>query len=316
METGAEAVTLTLENTGEMAITNFELNTGDDSAKFTVTEPEDGDYCNELVNDTLPAESSCVFNLALSDQAVVDEEYTFQTTGDDASNSPVSLTVTAAEAPFEAVIDLAQTGQTPTSPLDLTAVGITSADGNACLNGNGALVGCGVPWAYNGAAEQEEPLTPATRFELGEGAEADCIIDNLTGLMWPQDANDYNGGGTQTWTDALTAATDPNVIGDGNANNFTLCGHDDWRMPNIVELKSLLNLGQASQADWLNDPNAVLSDGSDAFANIADGRYWSSSTYAPDTDFAWLVSMDDGHVPADSKGSGYQVLPVRGPVGN
>jgi hypothetical protein len=209
----------------------------------------------------------------------------------------------------EAPAQVMQTGQTPTSPIAAPA----GADGVACENGAAEEVGCGVPWAYN----DSEVLTPTTRFELGTGGEADCIIDNLTGLMWPQDANDYNGGNTQSWNNALDAATDPNVVGDGNANNFILCGHNDWRMPNIVELKSLLNLGESSQADWLNNPNAVLNDGSAAFANIAADYYWSSSTYAPITGNAWAVTMSSGNYrDMGKKYSSRQVLPVRGPVGD
>ncbi len=65
----------------------------------------------------------------------------------------------------------------------------------------------------------------------------DCVQDHLTGLMWTRNANlrDYSG-----WSEALAYA-----------NNLNLCGYSDWRLPNIIELKSLLNFSQDNSITWL-----------------------------------------------------------------
>ncbi len=94
---GDEPVTITLENIGETQITDIVVNDGADAGAFDVSYSGEAN-CGD--SNTLAADASCVFDLELSDMAVADVEYTFQTTGADGtvSNSPVELTVTA-EAP-------------------------------------------------------------------------------------------------------------------------------------------------------------------------------------------------------------------------
>ncbi len=72
---------------------------------------------------------------------------------------------------------------------------------------------------------------PNPRFVSGTGAEADCMTDTLTGLMWPKNGN--LAGGTKTWQEALDYA-----------NGLNYCGHSDWRLPNRKELFSLVNRGR------------------------------------------------------------------------
>lgn len=124
---------------------------------------------------------------------------------------------------------------------------------------------------------------PDPRFaDNGNGT----ICDNLTGLMWEQAPS-----GTATWSDALTYA-----------NELVLGGHSDWRLPNVNELESLINAGQADPEAWLN---------SQGLSGVQAGFYWSSTTYAPGTAYALLVSMDVGSVNYATKtGNGY-VLAVR-----
>lgn len=84
---------------------------------------------------------------------------------------------------------------------------------------------------------QAGKVWPSPRFTSGTGTEAGCITDNLTGLMWvKQTIVDH-----LAWQDALDYA-----------NNLILCGHDDWRMPNLKEMLSLINRGQAGTTAWLS----------------------------------------------------------------
>ena len=128
---------------------------------------------------------------------------------------------------------------------------------------------------------------PDPRFTVGTGAEADCVTDNLTGLMWVKKPDST----TRTWTDALTYA-----------NNLTLCDHTDWRLPNVNELESLIHAGLSNIATWLN---------AQGFSNVQPNWYWSSTTSAYQTDSAWFVNMWDGNVSYHNKGSSYLVWPVR-----
>jgi hypothetical protein len=79
-------------------------------------------------------------------------------------------------------------------------------------------------------------------------------------------------------------------------------GHNDWRVPNIIELESLTDLNQ--------DSPALLCA---HLCNDVKEFYWSSSTSMYDTNYAWVLYMIDGGV-----GVGYKPLtefylwPVRG----
>jgi len=47
------------------------------------------------------------------------------------------------------------------------------------------------------------------------------------------------------------------------------------------------------------------------WVNVASGNYWSSSSYAPNTDNAWVVNMNNGNLNADNKSNSNYVWPVR-----
>lgn len=131
------------------------------------------------------------------------------------------------------------------------------------------------------------------RFVAGSGAEAECITDQQTGLMWVKDLNTVNSGNTaSSWGDAISIAT-----------GTSWCGHTDWRLPNRNELRSLVNYGQANISVWLN---------AQGFSNVQASYYWSSTTYAGYTNGAWYVSMNNGNVGSFNKASSFYVWPVRG----
>ena len=117
----------------------------------------------------------------------------------------------------------------------------------------------------------------------------DTVTDNLTGLMWAQDAN---LDGTKPWADALTYVS-----------GLNLATHDDWRLPNVNELESLINAGEADSAAWLN---------TQGFTDVQTAIYWTSTTYENTTSNAWVVHMERGYVVATNpKTSTYYLWPVR-----
>ncbi|NVN93256.1 MAG: DUF2012 domain-containing protein [Desulfuromonadales bacterium] len=141
---------------------------------------------------------------------------------------------------------------------------------------------------------------PATRFvENSTGA----LNDNLTGLIWAKDAGTPTfstcGGGTKTWQGALEYVA--------CLNSVSFLGSGDWRLPTILELSSLFNDGQANSATWLTGQG---------FSNVQTSPlyYWSSTTYAGSTGYAWNANLRDARPEyAGSKsGSSFYVLPVRG----
>ncbi len=130
---------------------------------------------------------------------------------------------------------------------------------------------------------------PSPRFT----AATNTVTDNLTGLMWTQDAN--LPAATKTWQAALDYVTSMNT----GAGTY---GYTDWRLPNRKELESLVNAGQANPATWLN---------SQGFSNVQSNDYWSSTSYAYYTSHAWIVCMYDGYVGAYGKSDSNYVWPVR-----
>ena len=122
------------------------------------------------------------------------------------------------------------------------------------------------------------------------------VSDNLTGLIWLKDANCF---GSQTWTNALAAAS---TLASGG------CGLTDgsvagvWRLPNVKELQSLIDFGQFIPALPVPHP----------FSAVQTNYYWSSTTFAFAPESKWIVEFGAGILLFDYKTSVYAVWPVRG----
>ena len=72
-------------------------------------------------------------------------------------------------------------------------------------------------------------------------------------------------------------------------------GHSDWRLPNVNEMESLINAGEANSASWLY---------SKGFTNVQSDRYWSSTSKVSGL-YKWVVDIASGIV-----GTGVSVTPT------
>jgi len=118
------------------------------------------------------------------------------------------------------------------------------------------------------------------------------IQDNATGLTWLRKADACEG--MTDWHSAFE------VIAAMNSEGRYGC--HDWRIPNIIELESLTDMGRHSPA---------MPEGH-AFNDIQD-FYWSSTTSMYDTNYAWVLYMIDGAVGVGYKPlSEFYLWPVRG----
>jgi len=126
-----------------------------------------------------------------------------------------------------------------------------------------------------------------TRFtDHGDGT----VTDNWTRLMWTENADH----GWLHWNAAIDYC-----------NDYSFAGYDDWRLPNINELHSLIDLTQSNPALPAVHP----------FTDVQAIYYWSSTTYTDDSSWAWRVDPDDGVVTREHKehlGYALNVWPVRG----
>ena len=111
------------------------------------------------------------------------------------------------------------------------------------------------------------------------------VTDTETGLMWQQDEAGY-----MNWEESLAYC-----------ENLKLAGYDDWRLPNINELRSLVDYSTY---------NPTID--TYAFPNATSSYYWSSTTYFYSNGNAWPVYFLDGYVHHSSKSDSYYVRAVRG----
>lgn len=131
------------------------------------------------------------------------------------------------------------------------------------------------------------------------------VTDTLTGLIWLKNANCF---GSRNWT---TALNDCNTLSSGSCSLSDGSRAGDWRLPNVEELQSLAHYefyhpavpNTAGTGQWtIGDP----------FDNVQSTFYWSSTTYAGNTPYAWYMHMGYGDVYFDPKAYTYFVWPVRG----
>lgn len=137
--------------------------------------------------------------------------------------------------------------------------------------------------------------TPDSQFvDNGDGT----ITDKSTQLMWQKCQLGYSGidcatGSTveYNWGNALT-----------EAQNNTFATFTDWRIPNIKELKSIVELRCFSPAINTN------------FFQLPDGfnvEFWSSTPKVFNTDRTWYVNFFDGDSDYSSRTNTRRVRLVR-----
>lgn len=128
------------------------------------------------------------------------------------------------------------------------------------------------------------------RFEdNGDGT----ITDHCTGLMWCAETADVNDDGWIGGPDALTWQQ-----GLKYCENLEFAGHTDWRLPNIMELLSIVNYNEFVGMFY---PEFTL-DWS---------WYMTSTTYMGAKDGIWAFSFENARsIVGDKKGT-YYLLPVR-----
>ena len=132
----------------------------------------------------------------------------------------------------------------------------------------------------------------------------DCVLDNVTGLMWEVKTTD-GGLRDRNWvyswynSDATTnggstgAANGGSCLDSSNCdtekyvaqvNSAGLCGYSDWHLPKKETLRSIVSYDRTNPAidsDW--------------FPNTISSYYWSASPYANNSAYAWYVYFNFGY---------------------
>lgn len=138
--------------------------------------------------------------------------------------------------------------------------------------------------------------TPSTDFiNHGDGT----VTHIKTGLMWKRCSEGVSGADCTrgvptryTWQGALAQAAVVNGAG--------FAGFNDWRVPNIKELHSIVE----TQCGGPSINTAIFP--------AASWKFWSSSPLVGNASTAWTVNFTFGRSTGDGKSLSYSVRLVRG----
>ncbi len=169
----------------------------------------------------------------------------------DAETSVPSVTAETANEPSETV----SVESTPETPSGLTYP-IVDTGQTTCYDDRSTMTCPQSGGPFYGQDAQIEGLQPAYQNN-GDGT----VTDLNTGLMWTA-SPDLNGDGVidindkLNYEDALASAED-----------FSLAGYDDWRLPTIKELYSLIQFTGT-------DPSAVTGNDTSGLTPFIDTEYF------------------------------------------
>ncbi len=148
-------------------------------------------------------------------------------------------------------------------------------------------------------------------FDNGDGT----ITDFNTGLMWEKKGD--NGGLHDEdlffpWSNAA-ADTIWDWLDQVNAEGGTgLAGYDDWRIPNVKELMSLIDYNRTAPAvDPAFETDCIEGCTVTECSCVAPASYWSSTSLRSFPSHSWHVSFEFGYVEEIDRTTEYFVRAVR-----
>jgi hypothetical protein len=187
----------------------------------------------------------------------------------------VLLVVLSAQAAASAaVIELPQTGQ------------------KTCYDEAGAPLDSCAGTGQDGELQMGVPATEPRFHDNGNGT----VTDTFTGLVWLKNAMCFQ---RKSWLNALTLA---NTLSSGQCGLTDNSAAGDWRLPNSLELESLIDISKLNPALPTGHP----------FINVMPSGYWTSTTNAFHTYRARYVYIPSGAVNgSDKTNPSHYLWPVR-----
>lgn len=215
--------------------------------------------------------------------ATATDNYTLSVIGTDGTTSIFNKKVKVITTTLPPIISTAT---------KLPATGIT-----LCADNNRNNIICSLlpaDWLglkQDGEVQAGQKMSYTTLYQNG----AECVRDNVTGLIWEQKTND--GGlrdkdNTYTWYNPNNRTNGGHAgyeyagkntheyIRQLNAQNY--CGYHNWRLPTSAELDSIVDYSRYNPAI-----NPI-------FTNTQSHFYWSASPHAYDSSYVWGVDFDNG----------------------
>jgi hypothetical protein len=153
-----------------------------------------------------------------------------------------------------------------------------------CRSGQAVLVATGQVTSYAPGDDGSVLAGAALSYtDNGNGT----VTDNSTGLTWEK-KTDANVDVNYSWQGALAYVAELNAMNGGAG----FAGHNDWRLPNIKELLSIVDYGRS------NPPIHPAFGPTRGISNYA--AYWSSTSWVgfqPEYS-AWAVEFADSYTNA------------------
>ncbi len=165
-------------------------------------------------------------------------------------------------------------------PLAFSAL-VPDTGQNSCFDNN-TEISCPQPGEPFYGQDAQYTINPPSYTDLGTG----IVRDNVTGLEWQQTTAPV----FYAWQQALDYCSGMN-----------LGGHNDWRLPTIKELFTLIDSD-------MYDPAIDTA----YFPHTVSWYYWSSTTHAYDSSRAWRVYFYNGDLTYLDKTYNSDVRAVRG----
>jgi hypothetical protein len=176
------------------------------------------------------------------------------------------LMVLCAQAAHAGLIDLPQTGQ------------------KTCYDEAGAQLESCAGTGQDGELQMGIAATEPRFHDNGNGT----VTDTLTGLVWLKNAMCFQ---QKSWLDALAIS---NALGSGQCGLTDNSVAGDWRLPNVLELESLIDISKY-------DPLYAALPADHPFINVRPSGYWTSTTNAFHPIRARYVWMPSGAVNGSDK---------------
>jgi hypothetical protein len=181
-----------------------------------------------------------------------------------------------------------------------TSIGVMRTGTTQCSDSSGVIIPC----AGSGQDAAYMAGVPASYTDNGDGT----VTDDVSGLMWEKlsdDASIHDKDTQYTWANAFSVK-----IAGLNGTNFA--GHNDWRVPNIKELNSIINFGVTNPSTYpqlFNNCIPGCTVLTCACQQIAS--YWSSTSVNSGAS-AWVVFFAEGRTIFTLKTGNFAVRAVRG----
>lgn len=169
--------------------------------------------------------------------------------------------------------------------LTISVLGVMSA--SAAPPSKGEPLSAAQNWDKN--LPSSSRFTVLNTFVSSSGSTGAAVRDNNTGLVWDQSPDTVD----RTWAQATDFCLNKNDRGPAG-----------WRLPSVVELKSVQDLTLLPPLV----PPAI-------FTNVQPGFYWSATSTAAVPGSAWFVDFGQGGPARNiSKTTVFLTWCVRGPM--